>query len=150
MEPVSQLMNSASSRKTASSNTLRPVHYTLGLMALLRESYRQRRTYELKHSAQDRSLVQQAALNLRNMSRDGDLGSSAQCLYGRMRTAVPTEDELLRPKITVSVPKKILTVRMRQKEYAKIARPAPTVSVGDRVRVRTTAKVDPSHGVGQT
>lgn len=93
----------------------------------------------LKRCAKDGSDIQAALLNLRNVPRDGDLGSPVQRLYGRRtRTTVPTKSNLLKPGVIPDVTQKMMQARARQKVNAdKHATKAPTMEAGDRVKLLT-------------
>ena len=81
-----------------------------------------------------------ALLHLRNVPREGQLGSPAERLQSRkLNSNLPTTDEALSPKVVEHVPHNLQKLRLTKKyHYDKAAKNLPELRKGDVVKMKTT------------
>lgn len=92
----------------------------------------------LRKCTLDGTDVNLALLNYRNTPRDRQLGSPNQRLMSRKtRSVLPTNEELLKPKVITKVTDQLADLRKIQKDYHdRNTVHAPTIKVGDDVRMQ--------------
>ena len=108
----------------------------------------------LEKTKRDNSDLFLNLLNLRNIPREGEIGSPAQRMFSRVtRYTLPTTDKVLEPKTLncAKVQKAIIKKKNQQKSsYDKSAKSLPTLNPGQSVRMQTPIGYDRTAVIKET